>query len=175
MTKVEIVYNTMKDVTDKTPVLLVEGAAFIFKRLYKGNIYRLENTEDVKEFITNFYDVEYDKPIVVEDLSNLYRDSMMLKIIEEIKLPLILLASRDNLSTTLQSRIKTYLKFPNDDCFTNSNISIKEAQQYIVNKDLKDEELDKYLAENCSDLAFIYEKVKTKKNKDKLIQILGSF
>src|SRR5574344_389008 len=95
MTRIEYVYNTMKDVTNKTPVLLVGGAALLFKRMYRGNIYRLENTEEVKNFISEFYNIEYNKPIVVEDISLLYRDSILLKLVEEIKLPLILLASED--------------------------------------------------------------------------------
>ena len=58
MTKIEYIYSVMKEVKDKTPILLVGGAAFIYKRLYKGNIYRLYDTSDVKELISNFYKVE---------------------------------------------------------------------------------------------------------------------
>lgn len=173
MNKEEYIYNTMKDVSNKTPVLLVGGASFIFKRMYKGNIYRLENTEDVKEFISNFYGIEYDKPIVVEDISLLYRDNILLKLVEEIKLPLILLASEDNISIPLQSRIKTYVKFPADDDFGCNFISILEAQQQIDQEGLSGRALDKYIAENCPDLAILYDDIKLRKNKDKLIQIIG--
>lgn len=173
MTKIEVVYNTMKNIKDKTPILLIGGAAYLFKRIYKGNIYHLENTEDVKEFISNFYGIEYNKPIVVEDLSLFYRDSIILKLIEEIKLPLILLASEDNISIPLQSRIKTRLKFPVDDDCGCTFTKILEAQQYIDDEQLSGRSLDKYIAENCPELAFLYEDMKMRKNKDKLIQILG--
>lgn len=173
MTRIEYIYSIMKDVTNKTPVLLIGGAATIFKRLYKGNIYRFENTDDVKDFITNFYNVEYNKPIVIEDLSLLYRDSLLLKMIEEIKLPLIMLASEDNLSIPLYSRVKTCIKFPQDDDTKCNNISILEAQQHISEEELTGRDLDKYLSENCPDLAKLYRDVKLRKNKDKIIQIIG--
>ena len=173
MTKVEYIYNVMKDVTNKTPVLLIGGATFIFKQLYKGNIYQLYNTEDVKDFISMFYNVDYNKPIVIEDISYLYRDTILLKLIEESKIPLILLASEDNCSIQLRSRIKTYIKFPmnlNQEC---NFISVQEAQQYIDEHQLTGAELDKYIAENCPQLAFIYKDIERRKYKDKLVQILA--
>lgn len=173
MNKIELIYNTMKNIKDKTPILLIGGAAYLFKRMYTGNIYRLENTEDVKEFISNFYGIKYNKPIVVEDISLFYRDNIILKLVEEIKLPLILLASEDNISVPLQSRIKTRLKFPSDNDFGCSFTNILEAQQHIDNEELSGRALDKYIAENCPELAFLYDDMKMRKNKDKLIQILG--
>lgn len=173
MNNIEYVYNVMRDVTDKTPVLLVGNAAFIFKRLYKGYINRIENTEDAKEFISKYYGIEYNKPIVVEDISLLYKDSILLKLVEEIKLPLILLASSDNISVPLQSRIKTYIKFPNDTNFGCNFISILDAQQYIQENEITGKDLDKYIAENCPQLAIINKQMETRKNKDKLIQLLG--
>ena len=173
MTRIEYVYNTMKDVTNKTPVLLVGGAALLFKQMYRGNIYRLENTEEVKNFISEFYNIEYNKPIVIEDISLLYRDSILLKLVEEIKLPLILLASEDNISIPLQSRIKTYIKYPLDTNYECNFIPILDAQAYIDENELSGKELDKYIAENCPDLAILYKDMEIRKNKDKLIQILG--
>lgn len=173
MNRAEFIYETMKDVTNKTPVLLIGGAMQLYKMMYKGNIYRLENTEDVKEFISNFYGIEYNKPIVIEDISLLYRDNILLKLIEETKVPLILLASEDNISVPLQSRIKTYIKYPSDYNFECNFIPILEAQQYIDENELSGRALDKYIAENCPKLALLYDSMKLRKNKDKLIQIIG--
>ena len=93
--------------------------------------------------------------------------------IEESKIPLIFLASEDNISIPLQSRMKTYIKFPKDNDFGCNFISIKDAETYIEENELSGLELDKYLAENCPDLAVLYRDVRTKKHKDKLIQIIG--
>lgn len=92
---------------------------------------------------------------------------------EEIKLPLILLASEDNVSIPLQSRIKLCIKFPSDLNFSCDYQSILDTQLYIDENDLTDKKLDKYLAEHCPDLAFYYKDMEIRKNKDKIIQILG--
>lgn len=173
MNRYDYIYDFMKDVKNKTPILLIGGASVIFKRMYKGPIQYIENTNDAKELISNYYSIEYNKPIVIEDISLLYRDSILLKLIEEIKLPLILLASEDNLSITLHSRIKTCMKFPLDNNTNCNFISVKEAQIQINQEELSGRELDKYLAENCPDLAMLYKDIELRKNKDKLIQILG--
>lgn len=173
MNRYKYIYDEMKDIRGKTPILLVGGASFIFKQIYKDVIHRIENTEDAKELIYNFYNVKYDKPLIIEDISLLYKDSIMLKLIEEIKTPLILLASEDNISIPLYSRMKTVIKFPIDDDTGCNFIPIKEAQIHITQEELTGRPLDKFLAENCPDLALIYKDIEIRKNKDKLIQILG--
>ena len=120
-----------------------------------------------------FYNIEYNKPIVVEDISYLYRDTILLKLIEECKTPLILLASEDNCSIQLKSRIKTYIKFPINNHQKCNFISVIDAQQYIDEHELSGDELDSYIAENCPQLAFIYKDIERRKYKDKLVQILA--
>lgn len=171
MTNIELVYNTMKDIRGKTPALLIGGASILFKRLYQGNIYHLANTEDVKNFIAEFYKVDLEKPIVIEDISLLYRDSMLLKFIEESKTPLILLATED-VSEPLQSRVKTILKFPIDTEFGCTFTPILEANNYINENELVGKELEKYIAENCPNIAYLKD-LDLRRNKDKIIQILG--
>lgn len=173
MTKLDYIYETLKDIKGKTPVLLVGGAMILFKMIYKGNIYKVYNTEDAKELITNFYGIEYNKPIVVEDISLLYRDSILLKLVEEIKLPLILLASEDNISIPLQSRVKTYIKYPKDLDFKCNFMSILDSQEWISERELSSSELDKFMAEHCPDLAIYYKMMECRKNKDKILQIIG--
>lgn len=166
------IYDTMKNIKNKTPVLLIGGASLAFKKMYTGNIYHLENTEDIKELISSFYGITLEKPLVIEDLSLLYRDTLLLKFIEESKIPLILLASEDNISIPLQSRIKTYIKYPskNINCIYQK---ILDSQNYIIEHDLTGSDLDEYIADNCPDLARINRLIINRKNKDKLIQILG--
>lgn len=173
MNNYEYIYNELKDIKGKTPILLIGGASIIFKQIYKDTIYRIENTEDAKELISNFYNINYDKILVVEDISLLYKDSILLKLIEEIKLPLILLASEDNISIPLYSRIKKCIKLPIDYNTGCNFISVKEAQIQINQDEISGKQLDKFLAENCPDLALIYKDIEIRKNKDKLIQILG--
>ena len=173
MTRLDYIYETLKDIKGKTPVLLIGGAMSLFKMIYKGHIYKIYNTEDAKELISNFYNVEYNKPIIVEDISLLYRDNILLKLVEEIKLPLILLASEDNISSSLQSRVKTTIKYPKDLDFKCDFTSILDAQEYIDERNLSGNELDSYIASHCPDLAVYYKMMEVRKNKDKLIQIIG--
>lgn len=174
MQPIEHVYEVMKDIKNKTPILLLGSAGIMFKQMYKGPIIRINNTEEAKELITNYSNIEYDKPLVIEDIGLLYRDSILLKLIEEVKIPLILISLKDSLSVPLYSRMKTILKYPLDMNIECNFIDKKTALQYINQENLEGYELDKYLAENCPELLFDYIRIKKCKNKDKLLQILGS-
>jgi len=172
MTNLEYIYETMKDIKGKTPILLIGGASVIFKKIYRGNIYQVYNTEEVKDFLMQFSNVEYDKPIVLEDISAIQRDSVLLKLVEETTIPLILLASKDNITLPLHSRIKTTIKLPLEPSKC-SFVSILEAHEYITNNELTGDEFDSYIADNCPELALAYDSMKNRKYKDKIIQILG--
>ena len=172
MYNLEYIYNIMKEIKDKTPILLLGSAGIIFKQIYKGPIIRIENTEEAKELIATYSDVDYNKPLVIEDIGSLYRDSILLKLIEEIRIPLILISLKDSLSVPLYSRMKTVVKLPLDQDTSCNFIDMKSAVQYINQENLEGYVLDKYLAENCPELLFTYNRIKKCKNKDKLLQII---
>ena len=45
MTDAEYMYQNLKSIKNKTPLLIIgEKAIYIFKQMYKGNIYTLENS-----------------------------------------------------------------------------------------------------------------------------------
>lgn len=172
MTDLEYMYENLKSIKNKTPLLIIGKGVPLFKKMYKGNIYNLTSLEDVREFISEFSEVELDFPIVIEDVSNLYRDSSLLKLIEESKFPLVMLASKDNLSDALMSRTKYILKIPE----TNDSIelvSISQASAELKDKDWSQEEVNKYLADSCPQLLVLNDRIKKMKNKDKIIQIFA--
>ena len=172
MTDLEYMYENLKSIKNKTPLLIIGKGVPLFKKMYKGNIYNLTSLEDVREFISEFSEVELDFPIVIEDVSNLYRDSSLLKLIEESKFPLVMLASKDNLSDALMSRMKYILKIPE----TNESIelvSISQASAELKDKDWSQEEVNKYLADSCPQLLVLNDRIKKMKNKDKIIQIFA--
>ena len=171
MTDAEYMYENLKSIKNKTPLLIIgEKAIYIFKQMYKGNIYTLENSVDVRDFITEFSDIDLSFPIVIEDISKLYRDTPLLKIVEDSKFPLVMLASQDNLSNAMMSRVKTIVKIP-DENYRCNMISMETAVSELKDKELSKEETIKYLAENCPQLLFLQDKIKKMKNKDKIIQI----
>ena len=171
MTDREYVYENLKTIKNKTPLIIIgERAIYIFKRMYSGNIYKLENFTDVRDFISEFSGIELNFPVVIEDISKLYRDTPLLKLVEDSKFPLVLLASQDNLSNAMMSRVKTIIKLPDED-YKCSLSSIQSALSELKDKELSKEENIKYLAENCPQLLVLQDKIKKIKNKDKITQI----
>lgn len=173
MTNLEYIYNEMKDIEGKTPVLLIGGASVLFKKMYKGLIIDLVTTSDTKDFLMDYYDVELEKPVVIDNVDRFYNDSLLLKIIENNKCKFILLAEVDCVSTPLLSRIKTIIKLPYDLNFSNNNLPIDEILSKVITDDLTGDELDKYLAENKPEYLPIFDKVKKSKYLDKIIGIFG--
>ena len=62
------VINFMKVIENRTPILLIEKAAIIFKRIYHGQIYQLNNLDDI-ELINNMTIAKLNKVTVISDLS----------------------------------------------------------------------------------------------------------
>lgn len=173
MTQAQYIYNAILNIKEKSPVLLVENAMILFKKMYKGHIHKLENTEDIKEFISEYSGIEYDKPLVIEDIALIYRDSILLKLIEEIKIPLILLASRDNISAPLKSRIKTYIKFTEPVNYNQKQLSFDEAIKHLEKENITDMNIiEDYLTENCAELMLWNTKLKSYRYKDRFLRLL---
>lgn len=108
--------------------------------------------------------------VVLYDLSNIYNDEDLLKLIEESSLQLILLASRDNLSDVLISRCKTILKIPDIDVKPCKYISEISALSTISTLDNS----SKYLMENCPQLEYDLSRVQFLKYKDRLANIIAN-
>lgn len=172
MTDLEYMYENLKSIKNKTPLLIISKAVSLFKKMYRGNIYNLNSLEDVREFISEFSGVALDFPIVIEDVSNLYRDSSLLKLVEEASFPLVLLASKDNLSNAMMSRMKSILKIP-ETIEEHSFISINQALADIKSNDWSQDEITKYTAYHCPQLLVIQDRIKKMKNKDKILQIFA--
>lgn len=170
---IEEIYNIAKNVEGKTPILFIAGARTIFKTIYQGNIINISNVENTRDLIQELSGIELEKPLVIDDLSLLYRDTLLLKFIEETKLKLVLLASIDNLSNTLLSRMKIIKKFPDDESLSYDLTSIIEAQRHIDTENLNQEETLDYLYNKCPDLIVLNKKLRYIKNKEKLIEIFG--
>lgn len=143
--------------------------------MYTGYIHYISNVEETRELIQELSGISLEKPIVIDDVSLLYRDTILLKFIEESNLKLILLASQDNLSTTLLSRIKTIKKFSTINKVTFEPTNMKEAQQHIDNEQLSLDETAKYLSNTNPDLLLLQKKIRTMKNKDKIIELYSLF
>ena len=104
MSNRDTVINFMSSIKDRTPILLLSKAAKIFKSIYDGRIYDVKNVDDMN-LIRDMSISKLHKVVVLEDLSSLYTDEDILKLIEESSLQFILLAYRDNLSEVLMDNL----------------------------------------------------------------------
>lgn len=98
----------------KTTLLLGDLACTLFKQIYKGDMYTLKTSQDVREF-RETYNYGTDEVLVFEDLSLMTPDTQaaLLKFIEEPKRPLIVLCSNDNISGAMMSRFAHKVKLEN--------------------------------------------------------------
>ena len=174
-----ILVNVFKNVSEKSPVLLVGGAVSLFKRMYKGMIYSLYNINDVRTFVSRFSDISFDKTVVVEDIGRLDKQSsfILLQLVEESKFPMVLLSYKDNISDILMSRIKTYIKFPISDNTSCKFLSVSEAQSDLCDElgriTVDDDALVTYCAENCPVFYDLHLKTMRLSNKGKYFELLG--
>ena len=174
-------FTEIKDVRNKAPILLVGGAVPKFKKMYKGNIYKVTTLDEARDFVANFYGLTLDKPVVMEDISLLSYDAqfLLLKLVEEARFPIVLLTLQDKVSPIILSRIKTYMKFPLDYDIKCNGMDIAGAQEELdkmVNEEkisLSDtESVEKFYAENCPELLYLEKNIGYVKNKAKYIEIM---
>lgn len=174
-------YDNIKNINNKTPLMIVGGAVPMFKRMYKGNIYRITNPNETRDFVSNFTGLTLDKPVVLEDISLLSYGAqfLLLKLVEEAKFPIVLLTLQDRVSPIILSRVKTYIKFPLDFDVKCNNMDIATAQTELdrmveeqkISPSNK-EETNKFYAENCPELLYLESTVGYVKNKRKYIELL---
>lgn len=171
MTNREQVIQFMSNIKGRTPILLLAKAASIFKDMYSGRVYDIKNEDDVQD-INNMNISKLNRAIVIEDLSSLYTDEDILKLIEESNLQFILLAYKDNLSDTLMSRCKSILKIPDIEVTECKYISKTSALSAIDG--MNADNSNKYLAENCPSLMRDMIDTQFLKYKERLVNILAN-
>ena len=94
MTEIQQIKKIVADIDSNTPILFVGKYMQLFKRMYRGDIKYVNNTETVRELVTYYKGIsKLDRPLIIEDLSFLDTSAsfMLLKLVEECKFPVILL------------------------------------------------------------------------------------
>lgn len=172
MTDREEVIKFMSKIKGRTPILLIGKSARIFRNIYSGRIYNLKNEDDMQD-IYNMNISKITKAVVLDDLSQLYNDENLLKLIEESTLQLILLASKDNLSEVLMSRCKSILKLP--------ELAIEKCKYIKENSALSSvnsmtnlEEAEVFICNNCPQLLYDKNRTKQFKYRDRIVNILAN-
>lgn len=125
------------------PKLFVGGAAQSFKSYIKKNNFNYEinyisDREDLVSLIETFSKYkEYHLPVIISDISFLSKkdQSLLLKFMDDSKLNIILLASRDNILGTIISRVKEFRKFYVQNNGTKAGfINVSKAREMFNNE-----------------------------------------
>lgn len=167
------VINFMKEIDGRTPILLIGKAAYIFKRIYRGRIYQMNNLDDI-EIINNMNIAKLNKVVTLFDVSFMTNTENMLKLVEETSCRLILLASRDNLPETIISRCKNILKIPFAESKELNLIKKKDAYNMLANSEDTLDEKTLFIAENRPSLMLDLEDTKELRYKDRIRSILSN-
>lgn len=165
-----------ESIQETCPVLLVGKAVSLFKNMYKDPIRELKNTDDVREFISEYTGIKSSKPVVISDIGYLQKHTafLLLKLIEEAQFPAILLSTEDKVDSILLSRVKNVIKFPMDENTDNKLIPISDAfNQVYGESDKKVMNKIQFYAENCPTLYKLESEIPFNKHRNAMIEILG--
>lgn len=132
-----LIYNQIMKIKNLERILLLCDAVNIFLNIYDGNYHILKNKKDIVNFI-DCYDCPNDRPLVFGDLSLLseLEQNCLLKFLEEAPVPLIVLASEDNLSPAISSRFLKIIKIPYPLIEQEQNFTLREFIKYKQNYEL---------------------------------------
>ena len=164
-----------KTIQETCPVLLIGKAVMLFKQMYKGVINELKNSNDVRDFVSDYTGIESSKPVVISDIGYLDKKTafLLLKLVEEAKFPVILLSTEDKVDSILLSRVKRIVKFPKDELTDNKLISVSDAYNQVYGEEKKVIDKIKFYAENCPMLYKIESDIPYSKYRNAMIEILG--
>lgn len=169
----EELFNRLSGIKDKSPVLLIEKAALMFKENYSKEIYRIDSQEELKNLVESFSNTPYSGLLVVEDISNVYDMSVLLKFLENIDFPIILLAYSDNnnITNTIISRIKTLIKIPYDSVKSNLVGAREAIDMWNIEQNRMDQ--DKFFAQESPELYYLKLKSRKFKCNTKIVDLLS--
>lgn len=114
------------------PLVCVGDAVSDWKKYYKGPIVQVKDEKELKEQIAYYSGLtDIGRLLVIEDISFVSNaNAILLKFIEESKLPIVLLSRYDKIDSVLLSRIKRIEKYYRDK--TDSRLlSCKKGQEMM--------------------------------------------
>lgn len=185
--------NQSTSVTNKVPRIfpkLFIGSAkksfesYLKKNKYGYKINYISDRDDLISFIETYSAYkDYNLPVIISDISFLNKNdqSLLLKFMDDSKLKIILLASRDNILDTIISRVREFRKFYVTDKGSRAGfINVNKAREMFNNDygqfDDDTSEDDKLLAYNQYNPVLAYNnnlvKKYRKKDQGKLLSLL---
>ena len=107
--------NSITPLHKKSPILLLEQAAILFRNSYNNEIHDVLTDEDLVNLVSSYSNIDYRGLLVIGGLSMIKNKALLLKFIEEASFPIIVLCNSDSngLDNILLSRFQTIIKIPN--------------------------------------------------------------
>ena len=174
--------------------LIIGRAVDVLKPMLRGaNFYTMTKADEVRDFLERFTTAT-EETLFIEDLSLMTPtvQSFLLKFIEEPLMPLVILASKDNVSPIILSRCKRIIKLPCTDIpgtktlesFVSARVQvaeeIKTAQRLgeKVSADVLDSynNVEEASLKECPDYMYKVTRLKSKKsniyNPDRYLELM---
>lgn len=166
----------IENIYETSPVLIIGEARLLFLRSWKYKVCNITNTKDLRELVDYYSTITDNKPIVIDDLSNIQQNSLklLLKLVEESKTPIILLGSIDNIDKILLSRIRTFIRFKED--IKSEFLSLYDFAEVLRDKDFSDSKYSdklKFYRDKCPKYLQLDYDLNTLANKNKFLSILA--
>lgn len=151
----EEIYKRLSNIREKSPVLLIEKAAVLFREDYSREVYRVDSQEELRDLVERFTNTPYQGLLVIEDISKVYDMSVLLKFLEEASFPIILLAYKDcvTVSETILSRVKTVIKYPYSEVRSNLVCAREGIDLWRAEQDKSDQ--DRFFAQESPELYYL--------------------
>lgn len=171
------VRNVVTGIRRNSPIILMNDAVVIFKRMYSGPIRSVSSISEVRDLVANYYEIKHlDYPLIIEDLCLLSQSAsfLLLKLVEEARFPIILLSTHDKVSPILLSRCKRIVKFTMTpiSCQFMPPFRGKEAMDEYLSEDSDKMDQLRWMRDNSPMLAYYRSKFGNRPNIDKYLDIL---
>lgn len=159
------------------PCVCFGDAVSDFKKYYKGPIVHLENDKDLREHIAYYSGLDdIGRLLVIEDISFITgANTILLKFIEETKLPVVLLSRYDKMDGVLLSRIKHIEKYYRDE--TGSQFLTGKRGQEIIENTLSENssyfDRVRYMGKYSPVLFKLEKKIKVKRIRKRIVEFLS--
>lgn len=160
------------------PALIIGGAVVDFKKNYSGPIARATTPDELRDLVSYYTSMtDIGRILVVEDisfLSNPSLEGLLLKFVEESKIPLVLLSTYDKVSPILLSRCKEVIKYYQEKTYSEF-LSVSQGSQRIsevLSPDSHYYDRVRYYSKLSPKLYFLDKNVTSNRVKQKLLQFL---
>ena len=169
--------SILEDISTKSPLLIMGSYVQQFRKQYPYPIKSVRNADEVRDMVSQYTGIKtLEYPLVIEDLSFLDTKSsfLLLKLVEESKYPIIMLATFDKVSSIILSRVKEIQKAPLEPIqseFMPAGQGYTRMEEYLAPDSHYYDKL-RFMIKNSPTMYFYENKIGRIRNKSKILTLL---